>query len=153
MRSGEFDGAFGGLGAGGEQKDFVQSRRSHARQALGESSAFFAGKAVIVEQAAVHLIEDGLAYLGCGVAGVGDQDPAGKVEPAVAVLVINRNVFGAVPDEDRLAVHGLRFELAKLLKRRQRVGCGSGVAIRRYFVSTRATSRGTMLNSLPITPS
>src|SRR6059058_2542636 len=29
-------------------------------------------------------------------------------------------------------------------------GCGSGVAIKRYLVSTRGTSRGAMLNSLPI---
>ena len=116
----------------------------HQRRAL------LAGEDVIVQQAAVHLIEDGLAHLGRAVARVGHQHAAAPIQPPVPVFVINEHVLGAVPNQRRLTAHGLRLELAQLLQRRDRIRVRQRVTMRRNLVSTRATARGVMLNSLPM---
>ena len=150
MRADQLDGALGRLRTGREQEYLVQAFGGQLHKLLHQRGAFLAGKHVVVHQAAVDLVDDGLAHFGRPVAGVGHQHAAAPVQPAIAVFVIDENILGAVPNQRRLAAHGLRLELAQLFQRRQRVRDAATVAMRRYLVSTRGTARGVMLNSLPI---
>jgi hypothetical protein len=82
----EFNGAFGGFGACGEQENFVKALRSDAGEKVDEVGALLAWEAVVVDEAGVDLVDDGFADFRGGVAGVGDENAAGPIEPAVAEL-------------------------------------------------------------------
>ena len=102
----QLDRAFAGLGAGGEQEDLFQPLRRHARQALGQSAANLRRKTVVVNQAVLDLVEDGLADAGMAVPGIGHHDAGGPVQPGVAPAVVDLDAFGPVPHHGRLAAHG-----------------------------------------------
>ena len=122
--AGEFNGAFGGFGAGGEEENFIQTFGRELDEEFGELGAFFAGENVVVQQAGVDLLDDGLADLGSTMAAIGDEHAGTPVEPFVSVFVVNENVIGTVPDEGRLAAHGLGLELAKFFE------SGDGIRMR-----------------------
>ena len=83
--------------------------------------AFFAGKDIVVQEAAVDLINDCVAHFRRAVAAIGDQHAATPIEPFVAIFVVNKNVFCSVPNERRLTAHGLGFQLTQLFERGYRI--------------------------------
>jgi hypothetical protein len=58
--------------------------------------------------------------------GVGDQDPARPVQPAIAVLVVHKYIVRPIPDDRRLSAHGLRFKPAQGFERGHRVRMRQG---------------------------
>jgi hypothetical protein len=67
----ELDRAFRGLGASCEQKHLVQSFRRKPRQQFDKFGALFAWENIIVQEAAVDLVDDRLAHFGRAMAAIG----------------------------------------------------------------------------------
>ena len=81
--------------------------------------ALFAGKNVIMQKPAVHLVDDGFFDLRRAMPGICDQNTGTPIEPAIAIFIINKNVIGFFPNDGRLAAHGNRLELPQLFQRWQ----------------------------------
>ena len=97
----------------GEKENFFEILGRKADESFGKFSAFFTRENVIVQQPAVHLLDDGFSDLGHAMTTVGYEDATAPIQPLVAVSVIDINIFGAVPNQRRLPAHGLRFRLAQ----------------------------------------
>ena len=66
--TGQFDGAFRGFRAGGEQKCLVEAGRGNGMDEFNEFCAFGAGKDVVVEEFFVDLSANGIADFWGGMA-------------------------------------------------------------------------------------
>ena len=126
MGAAQLDGALGGFAAGAEQEDLLQSLGRNRSDDLGCFGAFFAGEDVVVNEAAVDLVDHRLADFWRGVAGIRHQHTAAPVEPLVAVFVEDVDVQRLVPNDGRHATHGLGLKVAQLLQR------GDGVGVRQW---------------------
>ena len=114
--AGEFDGALDGFGADGEEEDFFVGLRHEIGEAFHEVGADFVGEAVVGEEAVLGLFNDGVDDFGAAVAGVGDKDAGGPIDPLVAPLVFDRSVDGGIPDDGGLALHGGGLEGGELFE-------------------------------------
>ena len=121
MRAAELDRAFRRLRARREQEHFLQPLRREPGENFCKLRALLARETIIMQQSAVHLIEDRLPHLRRAVARIRHEHSARPVEPAVAVLVVNGDVLRAIPHDRRLAAHGLRLKFSQPLQHRKRV--------------------------------
>lgn len=116
VAAGEFNGAFDGFRADGEQEDLLMGFRHEVGEAFDEVGADFVGEAVVGEEAVLGLFDDGVDDFGAAVAGVGDEDAGGPIDPLVAPFVFDGRVEGGIPDDGGLALHGGGLEGGELFE-------------------------------------
>lgn len=114
--AGEFDRAFDGFRADGEEEDLLMRLWHEVRETLDEVGADFVGEAVVGEEAVLGLFDDGVDDFGAAVAGVGDEDAGGPIDPLVAPFVFDGRVEGGIPYDGGLALHGGGLEGGELFE-------------------------------------
>ena len=113
--AGKFDRALRSFRTAAKQKDFLQSSRGNAGNQFRQSWPLLTGEDVVVNEAAVDLINDGLAHFRHAMPAIGHQHAAAPVQPAVTVLVIDEDVFRPIPNNGRHPAHGQGLETTTTL--------------------------------------
>src|SRR5260370_12698957 len=135
MRPAAFDGAFQGLGAGGEQENFLERFGQNRSQLFHQARADFAGEAIVGEELGLRRLRDRLDDFAGAMAGVGNQHARGPVDPLVAVGVVDLESLGAVTHDGGLAAHGDGLVLVEPLENRdglRRGQFGDDAAVSRF---------------------
>ena len=117
---GQLDGVLDGLAARGQQEHLVVLRvRREGLQGPGQLRPALMDEDVSGQQGLAQHLLQGPADLPAAVSGVGNEDPARPVDPAVAPAIPDLESFGPVPDDGRLPHHGLGLRIPQGLEDRQ----------------------------------
>ena len=117
----QLEAEFIGLGTGGEQHHLVVRSRCQRAQQCRQFRPVMMGEAVGGQQRPRRGFRDRRRDFRAAVAGVGDQDATGEVNPAVAPSVPHAGARGPVPDHRRLPFHAHRLAGAQLFQQGHRV--------------------------------
>ena len=105
MQAHELERALGSLGTRRQEECLFKLRRCVLNQVIDKIHPFLCGERVGMQQGLVQHPPQRRHDTRIAVAGIGDEDGAGEIEPAVAPGVEHLKALGAIPDHGQLAVH------------------------------------------------
>jgi hypothetical protein len=79
-----------------------------------------------VNEASVHLIDDGLFDFWCPMSGIRYEHAGAPIKPLIAILVIDEDILCAIPYNRRHSAHGEGLDLAQAIQHRHAVWMRDG---------------------------